>query len=80
MMRLALSKDFGGSSAHRPGAARPVPRLDEAQRADRGGTRRLYQLIREHGPAVEASLAFHGIDLRDWYLPAAGRHGSPRAY
>lgn len=46
--------------------------MDEALRPDPGGIRRLYELIRDHGPAVEASLAFHQIDLRDWRLPSGG--------
>jgi hypothetical protein len=29
-------------------------------------------VIRDHGDAVEADLAFRGIDLRDFYRPGSG--------
>lgn len=32
----------------------------------------LLRLLRDHGDAVEADLAFQGIDLRDHYRPGAG--------
>jgi hypothetical protein len=43
--------------------------VPEALRGDPGGILGLDRLLTEHGEAVEADLAFRGVDLRDLWRP-----------
>ena len=46
--------------------------MAEALRVDPGEIVRLYELIRDHRAAVEASLRFVGVDYRHWRMPGGG--------